>query len=298
MLSVILTILKILGIILLVILGLILALVLVILFVPIRYRSKGYVEKTDEGIDDKISVKVSWLLHIVSVRFELDGKEGKLVVKIFGKELNLNGGAKKQKQATAKTVNTNKPREMSKTYDSKDSGSFEKVDNKPVEKEQPVKTVEEKAPDEEKEKKTIRQKLADALDKIKAICDKIRHINHIKNAFLEYLRRDESKIAIREIKKIIFKAIRHILPQRFKADIWFGFDDPATTGNVLGILSIFYGIYRDKINLNPNFQNQELKLRYELKGRIRIFTLLMAALKIYKNKWIREFIAFSKDKLQ
>lgn len=297
MLSVILTILKILGIILLVILGLILALVLVILFVPIRYRSKGYVEKTDEGINDKILVKVSWLLHIVSVRFELDGKEGKLVVKIFGKELNLNSGAKKAKQDTAKTVNTNKPREMSETYDS-NVGSFEKVDNKLVEKEQPVKAIEEKEPVKDKEKKTFRQKLADALDKIKAICEKIKHINHIKNAFLEYLRRDESKIAIREIKKIIFKALRHILPQRFKADIWFGFDDPATTGNVLGILSIFYGIYRDKINLNPNFQNQELKLRYELKGRIRIFTLLMAALKIYKNKWIREFIAFSKDKLQ
>lgn len=291
MVEVLLTILKILGIILLVILGLILITVATVLFVPIRYRSKGYVEKTDEGIDDKISAKVTWLLHILSVSFELDGKETKLTIKIFGKKLNIGvddksdktDGTKKkviaEEKVIEKTVTTDKVTEKNVT----EKNVTEKV------------TTEELVTEEVEEKKSFKQKILDILEKIKGFFEKIKRINAIKNSFIEYLKKDESKIAIKEIKNIIFGAIRHILPQKFKARAWFGFEDPATTGNVLGVLSIFYGIYGKNLDLNPNFQKEVLKFEYELKGRIRLFTLLMAALRIYSNKWIKDFIAFSKN---
>ncbi len=304
MLGVILTILKILGIILLVILGLILTLVLVVLFVPIRYKSRGYVEKTDEGILDNISVKVTWLLHIVSVKFDIDGKDSKLSIKIFGRELGL-GKSKKPKTSKSKPKQTGytashieiepkaetqdiKKSEVTKSLE--DSNS-KKDTGKPEVKPSDDKNTEDKP----KEKKSLKQRFTDILEKIKGICQKIKNINAMKNAFVEYLRRDESKIAIREIKQIIFKAIKSILPRKFRADVTFGFSDPATTGNVLGVLSIFYGIYGNKLNLNPNFDQEQLKLKYDLKGRIRIFTLLVAAFKIYRNQWIKDFIAFSKE---
>ena len=62
MLSVLLFILKIIGIILLVILGLFVALLLSVLFVPVRYGSNGQFTKNDDGVSYSISVKVSWLL--------------------------------------------------------------------------------------------------------------------------------------------------------------------------------------------------------------------------------------------
>ena len=40
-----------------------------------------------------------------------------------------------------------------------------------------------------------------------------------------------------------------------------------------------------------------LEGEYKLNGRIRAFTLLVAAFKIYRNKWLKEFIAFSKKKI-
>lgn len=296
MLGVILTILKILGIILLVILGLILLLALIVLFVPIRYRSKGYVEKTDDGIRDDVVVRVTWLLHIVSVRFNLKDNESDLSIRIFGKELNKNEQEKVQstkKQAdndsgavTNEDVEFKKTLQIDKKMEQTATTQIEQLqDNK--------ETAEELK--EEKPKKSFKQKILDILDKIKNICDKIKNINAAKDAFIEYLKKEESKLAIREIKSVIFKAIKHILPRKFKADVWFGFNDPATTGKVLGGLSIFYGIYGKKLNLNPNFEKEELKLRYELKGRIRVFSLLMAAFKIYRNKWIKEFITFSKE---
>ena len=49
----------------------------------------------------------------------------------------------------------------------------------------------------------IKNKLKDILLKIDNVCNKIKAYNNVKNSFIEYLRKDESKLAIREIKKIL-----------------------------------------------------------------------------------------------
>lgn len=66
--TILLTILKVIGILLLVILGLILAIVLLVLFAPVRYRAEGaYQEKfVAKG-------RATWLFHLLSVRFSFDG---------------------------------------------------------------------------------------------------------------------------------------------------------------------------------------------------------------------------------
>ena len=78
MTAVLLTILKIIGIVLLVILGIMLFLLAVLLFVPVRYSVKGTVDNniTAEG-------KISWLCSIFRYDFtfqeqELNGKSGYL----------------------------------------------------------------------------------------------------------------------------------------------------------------------------------------------------------------------------
>ena len=66
MIHILLTILKIIGIILLVIIGLILAILLCVLFVPVRYKAKIDYQ---EGKPD-ISVNVSYFLHAISVNLD------------------------------------------------------------------------------------------------------------------------------------------------------------------------------------------------------------------------------------
>ena len=71
---VILTILKILGILLLVILGLLLAIVLSVLFVPVRYQLEG--EKPSSGWSEANGkIRVSWLLHLIHLRIQYREKE-------------------------------------------------------------------------------------------------------------------------------------------------------------------------------------------------------------------------------
>ena len=79
MTAVLLTILKIIGIVLLVILGIILFLLAVLLFVPVRYSVKGTVDNniTAEG-------KISWLCSIFRYDFTFQEQELNGEVRIFG----------------------------------------------------------------------------------------------------------------------------------------------------------------------------------------------------------------------
>lgn len=68
MVSILLTILKILGISLSVILGILVVLLLLVLFVPVRYRFSGSRRVEGEG-PFSFQVKVTWLLHLINVAF-------------------------------------------------------------------------------------------------------------------------------------------------------------------------------------------------------------------------------------
>ena len=76
MIHILLTTLKVIGILLAITLGLIVGLILIVLFVPIRYNANV------NNID--VKAKVTWLLHLLSVRLEFIDKRVKYKIKILG----------------------------------------------------------------------------------------------------------------------------------------------------------------------------------------------------------------------
>ena len=108
---VILTILKILGIILLVLLGLLLVIVFSVLFVPVRYRLE--VEKSSSGWSEANGkVKVSWLLHLIHLRIQYQEKELDWECYLFGVPLKKAGAAVREwkKKRRKKKVQEQKER--------------------------------------------------------------------------------------------------------------------------------------------------------------------------------------------
>ena len=124
MISVLLTLLKMIGIVLLSLLGLFLVLLLVVLFVPVRYRIKGYYK--DEFV---CHGKITWLLHLVSVSIDYD-KEAVTAIRIFGIDISsfLN---KKEKNSsdnpTPESPDTEKPPITQSDTTNKESISDNKV---------------------------------------------------------------------------------------------------------------------------------------------------------------------------
>ena len=96
--AILLTILKVIGIILLVILGIVLLLICLVLFVPVRYRIRGRFDDEEK----RGTATVSWLLHAISVTAGYGAGEGVVKdLRVFGipvlklKE-KLSGRKKKQ----------------------------------------------------------------------------------------------------------------------------------------------------------------------------------------------------------
>ncbi|QUI23164.1 DUF2953 domain-containing protein [Vallitalea pronyensis] len=88
---------------------LILGLLTFILCAPIRYKVSG--EKYE---DMKLNVVVTWLCHIISVRYSLENG-GKVTVKVFGKIINGEKKEKKKKVKRRRSANNNKRKHPSKS---------------------------------------------------------------------------------------------------------------------------------------------------------------------------------------
>ncbi len=131
------------------------------------------------------------------------------------------------------------------------------------------------------------------------ICGKIKNVNGAREEFIEFLTTEESRSAISEIKCRIIKILLHIKPVRLTINAAFGLKEPASTGQVYGVLCILLSRYGDKININPQFNDVNKPFvsgDFKCNGRIRAAVLLIHAVKIYKIKRLKEFIAFAKGK--
>ena len=324
---VILTILKILGIILLVLLGLLLVIVFSVLFVPVRYRLEG--EKSSPGWSEANGkVRVSWLLHLIHLRIQYQEKELDWECYLFGVPLKKAGAAVREwkkkrrkkkvqqknepeKRTAAKKKGQKKPlqiEEKTRTA-TKEQKSTEKQ-TKPEKsktaeseaKETELKTSERKQPEKEK----VSDKLSRFWNRCKKIVGsilkfpgklkkKLTNIRLTFRGFCDKIKRwrtlwneDSTQAALRFLTEKGRKLIRHVLPRKIKGSITFGCEDPALTGQILGAVAIAYPLYGKGVAVYPRFEEKILEGQLQMKGRIVAACLLWQAWKIYRNPDVRK----------
>ena len=97
MLHILWLILKFILIILGILLGLALLAVLLLLFCPVRYQARA-VKETGSFKETELEARITWLFHVIGVRFCFHNGEGKLVILFFGVSLEtIKGWLKKLK---------------------------------------------------------------------------------------------------------------------------------------------------------------------------------------------------------
>lgn len=295
MISILLIILKIIGITLLVIFGLFLLLLLVVLFVPVRYRFKG-------NYDDSFHCKgkITWLLHLVSIRIEVE-KEVVTSIRILGIPLSV--FIKKKKEAAFQ-----KEAEESNKQKQAEPQTVEQIEEKQAE----ILSVTEEVQTEkisfiQKIKNiihNIKQKIHNIIEKIKNVIEKIKDfICNIKSKkkqlkrYLRILQSDTTKAAFALCKKKIFKMLKHVFPRKLHADLTFGFEDPATTGYILAIYGMLPAFVGKSIILHPDFDKQIFQGSFKVKGAIRAWTLLYQVLSILMDKNCRKLYHIVKKEI-
>ncbi len=311
MLHIILTILKIIGIIILVILSLIILIAACILFVPIRYSADISYEK-----ELSAKAKITYLLHFITIRY--DNRNGNnIVVKIFGiktrffnKELK-----KKEKEYDKETEMFEKmSRKISKTdlkmpekyeqfkkideardelVDSDSDSEKNNFNDNITDDEYKSDSVEEDDISEKEEKKTtifnrffgkIKAIINKFKYRFKHFCDTIRKICKNVKELKEFISDDKTKEAYYFVKAEVITLLKHIRPRKINGFIHFGFDDPSYTGKLLGLIYIFTRGTHKNFQINADFENRVLEGDIHIKGRVQVIVLLIVGLKLYRNE--------------
>lgn len=326
MLHVILLILKIIGIVIAALLGILILLLFTVLLIPIRYRVFG--KKADNNLIAK--AKVSWLLKLIFLRVNMADSDISIRLRIAGLVVYDNKRPKREKKQKVKKKRKAKKKPKVKVKKSRDI----KIEEKFVETKESIsninsnenikvmehiretkdevveeKVVEEKAVEdkvvEEKKKNPFKElyrkikgfflKVKGIIENIRNLLSKVRSIGAKKNLIKMFLQEENNRAGVKSVFISLKGILKHIAPKKVKGSIFFGTGDPCNTGQILGIASVFYGIYGDKIQITPNFEEEVIEGELFVKGRIRLFTLLIIVIKLIRNRNFRQLLKNAKQ---
>lgn len=328
MLDILLLVLKIAGIIIASILGVLIVLIIIVLFIPIRYRIKA--EKIDAGISDaSININISYFLHLISIWLIYD--KGVITrFKIFGIDIL------KFKNKNRKANTSNKKEILDGGSESIDNSKIAKDTNSGADydidwnEEEPVfnSAIEDENDSCTDELEKTEVKTEENVDDTDFLTDKIsRFVSAIKNCydnvvnFVNSSIRDVSVIqnklnnkfeSFNKKKNILFDVynqeaivdilnevkyiLRKLMPKKIKGFVEFGFDDPATTGQVLVILGILYPVLPQKVEIIPHMDCSVFNTRLDIKGSFCIVSAVIAAWKLFFNKKVKRFVKILRTK--
>lgn len=258
--GILLLILKIIGIFLAVLLLFVIALIMV----PVRYNINIRGQDEIEG-----KAIFYWMFHFVDMRIWYIDNKISYKLRIFGISIfrEKKEGKKKRKSARKHTAENFK----------------------------------EEKQEEEKEKRLLENKEAgikeetettNGISQFDSVKDKAAGIKEkyliIKNLLLEETNKNALFHVMRELKYLL----RHYSPKKASGNIEFALGDPAQTGKVLGVISVFPLWARYKVNIIPDFMAEAFYVRGTLcmKGHIRSLHLLISFIRLIKDQDIRHLI--------
>ena len=295
MISIILSILKIIGIVLLCILGLVLTAILVVLFVPIRYKIVADSDINDVKKDYHVTVKFSWLLCLVRGRYNYPSEEG---MKVKVGPFTVYGAEKKEK-IPKKKKKKDKETEMS-VQENASISNASKEDI--VEKE-----IEDNSSEKEDiyigsvKRKTFKEKIIYTwqkfCDKINKIFTKIKYILANIKKYTRIIQTVEFKEAFGLCKGSLSRLFRMIKPRKLKILGEVGMKSPDQTGYICAVIGVISPFFIKQIYIIPDFENFVIKGNALIKGRIYIFVVLIVGIKVFFDKNIRKVVEMFKQEV-
>lgn len=139
------------------------------------------------------------------------------------------------------------------------------------------------ADEREKKPRGIRQ-LFLWLQNVIKIVRKMKKKVHSVQDLVDILRSDAGKAFICIVKENVIHLWKQIHPRRMRGKVIFGTGDPCSTGELLGVLALFYAWYGNGVQIVPDFEQKRIEGNVSFRGRIRMITLICIAWRIIKNK--------------
>lgn len=325
MIHILFMILKALGILLLVLLFLVLLIVCTVLFLPFCYRAQ--VLKEEEGFACvKASGRVSWLFGAVALTASYEEQKPEAQILLFGASLETwKRRLKKIRRGEASVPRTEENEtenalEAEKTAEQKAPDQKEKQQKVTAQKEQPEQEQEPDAP-----KKSILERffgrieylpekllnLASRLlqtalrllelpfrllEKLEQKIQAGRRLKRKWESVKKFFRSKMFREALLHAKKEVLYFLKKAAPKKVTGTVRFGFNDPALTGETLGILGMIYGKLPKDLSIQPDFEQEILQGDVRMKGSFQAVTAAGIALRLFRDQNLRKTIRHFKHK--
>ncbi|BCK00311.1 DUF2953 domain-containing protein [Anaerocolumna chitinilytica] len=101
---------------------------------------------------------------------------------------------------------------------------------------------------------------------------------------------DKNKLGFQYGFRSIKGILRHVRPKKVQAYIEFGTGDPCSTGQILGVAAAFMGLYKNSVQIIPDFEEEVIKGNFYCRGRIQTFIFLIIGVKLILNRDIKNLI--------
>lgn len=314
-----------LGILLLVLLFLVLLIVCTVLFLPFCYRAQ--VLKEEEGFACvKASGRVSWLFGAVALTASYEEQKPEAQILLFGASLETwKRRLKKIRRGEASVPRTEENEtenalEAEKTAEQKAPDQKEKQQKVTAQKEQPEQEQEPDAP-----KKSILERffgrieylpekllnLASRLlqtafrllelpfrllEKLEQKIQAGRRLKRKWESVKKFFRSKMFREALLHAKKEVLYFLKKAAPKKVTGTVRFGFNDPALTGETLGILGMIYGKLPKDLSIQPDFEQEILQGDVRMKGSFQAVTAAGIALRLFRDQNLRKTIRHFKHK--
>ena len=303
MMNILLTILSAIGYLLAFVVLLVLTALLLVLLVPIRYEgSVSYKKKVLRA-----HAGISWLFRLVQILFDFKAGRGLLRIRLLGRNLlkRTFGGNKKKQETAAAPEQAGTAGDGGVSESKAEAVGVELAEGR---KESPAQTptqaarsepepeapasASHEAPVYESEPAAAPGEESVAVEEEENKLAAWKQKYCAAKAFLEDL---ENQRTLRLLLASLKSVLRHLLPTHFELKGTLGFSDPALTGRIIGLIYALQAIYGDNIQVTACFEESIIEGEMRLKGRIRLGTLVVIAVRVLLNRNFRRLLRKLKE---
>jgi len=261
--SILILILKIIGILFL----LILALAAVILFHPVYYCLEG--EKEEE-----LSARGHfwWIFKLFQLEFAIEPDDISIRFRIFGFE---------KKTDTAEETKKNVPKtaelaEQEFRLPSKEPVSLEKIQKEEITPKSDSVNQKKQSKKKQTSPKKTQKKESNPMDGFRR--------------FHKEITDDRNREAVSHLWQELWYLVSHLKPNYIESDISFSAGDPALTGKITGAISLLPVLYRYDALVYPDFLSEEayIRGRLKMKGHMALFHFVRSLIRLIRDENIRK----------
>ena len=142
----------------------------------------------------------------------------------------------------------------------------------------------------------IKDKINIFKTRLKSIKKRLGQFDKKKKKIFKSIKDEKNRLAIKILFKLLIKLLKHILPQRVKGRVEFGFEDPATTANIVGYISLLHPKYYKRVEIIPVFNNEIIDVNLDIRGRIQLIYILYILIIGFFDKNIRRLYTLYREK--